>query len=655
MADGILHGGQAIAAAITDIADQRRKKQEASAKALLDAGQRNPAVLDDPDVFKSIKKYAGDEQTARALIESARQKSLPGQAVTTLGAIGVPEETIRQSIAKPGAAPLPEGVPGPTQPQPTQTEVGQAALGALPEIAQQKGFGVEIGPQGIKVRQTPPSRSEAGEMAALQGFETTRAQLADSGLEPDKVDVLSARLTVSALAKSGMIPPAWMREMAMASTEDALAAAREKAVKTAGAQVEQTFAAGTAAEKARGQVTGKAAGEAATAFQTMTVTRPDGTKVDIPLSQASAFAATGEPTAVSLGKSPSKEQMEAAAQRGADLVIGGSGEMIMVPIGTSPSGVPAAAILQGQEALSALDEVRRVIADIDKPEFLSLFPSEKEVGRATARSAGYAKSWIRNLTDPASALAKRGELRQTGFRLARLSGSNSQLSDAERENAERVIKPVIEGTATQEQVIEAKKSLDGMLNTADKRRRTGQPVPNEPASDEWYKSHGLPNPRKKAESAKKPAQTGSIGDRQNNPGHVKATAFTRRLPGFVGEGKSATDGGKFAIFDSPESGRAAIDAVLVRIHGSKSVATALKQYSGGGYNVNKVAADAGVDPKQSVASLTPEQRSTLIDSMIGAEGSSTGLSREARAAKLAAQVNAGKLTAAEAAEQLRGG
>lgn len=658
MADGIEQAGHSIAEGILSAAQQMRQNEEMRVKSLLEAGKTHPEILDDPNVYKTIRGYTRDDATAKALIQNSQAKSLPGQALTTLGAIGIPEQAVRESVA-PGSVPLPQGEPGPVQPAPTQTQLGQAALSALPELAQQKGFGVSIGPSGISVKQSAPTASEAGERAALQAWDATATELRNSGLDPDKADTLGARLTISAMARTGQIAPSWLRDLGLADTEASIAAARERAVKGAGAQVDRENAAAIASERARGEVGGKAAGEAAIPFQTMKVTRPDGTTIDIPLTQAGAYAATGEPTAVSLGKNPSKTQMEVAAQKGSDLIIGQSGEMIMVPIGTSPGGVQAGAVLQGQEALAALDEVRRTIADIDSPDFLKLFPSEKQVGRATARSTGYAKSWIRNLTDPAEALVKRGELRQTGFRLARLSGSNSQLSDAERENAQKTIQPIIDGTATQEQIIAAKKSLEGMLNMADKRRKAGQPPPNERASDEWYRANNLPIPPKTqgvpAKKTAAPEQGTSLGDKQNNPGHVKATAFTRRLPGYVGEGKSATDGGKFAIFDSPESGRAAMESVLTRIHGTKSVATALSQYSGGGYDVKRVATNAGVDPKQSVASLTPEQRSTLIDSMIEAEGSSTGLSREGRAARLAAKVNAGRLSKEDAARMLRQG
>lgn len=646
MADGIEQAGHSIAEGILSAAQQMRQNEEMRVKALLEAGKTHPEILDDPNVYKTIRGYTRDDATAKALISSSQAKSLPGQALTTLGAIGVPEQAIRQTVA-PGSVPLPQGEPGPVQPAPSQTQLGQAALGALPELAQQKGFGVSIGPSGISVKQSPPTRSEAGEQAGLQAWDTARTELLNAGLPPEKADTLGARLTLSAMARSGQIPPSWMRDMALAETQDSLAAARERAVKDAGAQVERENAASIASEKARGQVTGKAAGEAAIPFQTMSITKPDGTKIDIPLTQAGAYAATGEPTAVTLGRNPSKTQLEAAAQTGADLFTGPNGDLIQVPIGHAPTldKVPASNLIMGSEAIKMLAQVKGVVDGLTDPKFLKLFPSEAKDGRERARAAGYAQSWVRGLSDPADALAKRGELRQLGFRLARLFGSNSQLSDAERENAQKVLQPVIDGTATQEQIIEAQKSLNRFIAAATS--RPGAPASAAPAP-------AAPAAPKPAAAAPKEQGT-SLGDKQNNPGHVKATAFTRRLPGYVGEGKAAKDGGKFAIFDSPESGRAAIESVLTRIHGTKSIATALSQYSGGGYDVKRVAMNAGVDPKQSVASLTPEQRSTLVDSMIEAEGSSTGLSREGRAARLAAKVNSGKLKAEDAARMLRQG
>ena len=75
MADGILQGGQAIADAITSVADQRRKAEETRVKALLAAGQQHPEILDDPNVFKTIRGYAGDDMTAKALIETDRKST----------------------------------------------------------------------------------------------------------------------------------------------------------------------------------------------------------------------------------------------------------------------------------------------------------------------------------------------------------------------------------------------------------------------------------------------------------------------------------------------------------------------------------------------------------------------------------------------------
>jgi hypothetical protein len=633
MADGIEQGGQSIAAGILSAAKQMRADEEARVKALLTAGQQHPEILDDPNVYKTIRDYTRDDTTAKALIETSRSKSLPGQAVSTLGAMGVPEQTIRQTVA-PGSIPLPAGEPGPVQPAPTQTELGQAALGSLPEIAAQRGFGVDISPtRGISIRQAPPTRVEVGEMSGLQAWQGVREQLADSGLPPDKVDVLASRLTLSAMAKSGQIPPPWMRDMALASTDTAIAAARESAIKTAGAQVTQQFAAGTATETARGTAIGGAQAR-----------------------RAEAETAAGAPGARNLGQRPSLQQLSIEAQQGSQLIVDSSGNIIALPSGETPTtgegpkGVPAATAAMKPELIQGYNSMRSVMTDLSDPKIAALFPSEKDYGRVGARIKGMTiERFTRQFTDPAAADAAIRRLAEMRVQAERLAIGGVPRAQGIVDLLGNVSSGIENRSYTREQFGQAMNQLNTMLGELgpqmklEVRGGPQQPKEGTPAA-------GTPAP---VRAAPPPEQGTSIGDKQNNPGHVKSTAFTRRLPGYVGDGKAATDGGKFAIFDSAESGRNAIDAVLTRVHGSKSVATALNQYSGGGYDVNKVAADAGVNPRQTIASLTPDQRSTLIDSMIGAEGSSTGLSREARAARYAKLVNDKKMTAEEAARRLR--
>src|SRR5215813_5548830 len=56
--------------------------------------------------------------------------------------------------------------------------------------------------------------------------------------------------------------------------------------------------------------------------------------------------------------------------------------------------------------------------------------------------------------------------------------------------------------------------------------------------------------------------TGNIPTRQNNPGNIKDGGFARSQVGYVGTGANATDGGSFAIFDTPEHGHLAMRNLL---------------------------------------------------------------------------------------------
>jgi len=85
-------------------------------------------------------------------------------------------------------------------------------------------------------------------------------------------------------------------------------------------------------------------------------------------------------------------------------------------------------------------------------------------------------------------------------------------------------------------------------------------------------------------------------DRNNNPGNIKASDFTKNYAGVIGvESSDAEDGGKFLIFDSAQSGIDAIGQLLLNGRSYKGVTAeqAIKKYNGGG---GYGASDVGLKP-----------------------------------------------------------
>lgn len=105
-------------------------------------------------------------------------------------------------------------------------------------------------------------------------------------------------------------------------------------------------------------------------------------------------------------------------------------------------------------------------------------------------------------------------------------------------------------------------------------------------------SFGLPTYNTRAAS---PGMNRS--DRNNNPGNIKASDYTKAFGGVVGvEASSAADGGNFLIFDSPEAGFQAMAKLLKegKSYQGVNAEKALRAYSGGGYG----ASDMGLDPNR---------------------------------------------------------
>lgn len=106
--------------------------------------------------------------------------------------------------------------------------------------------------------------------------------------------------------------------------------------------------------------------------------------------------------------------------------------------------------------------------------------------------------------------------------------------------------------------------------------------------------------------------------RNNNPLNLKASAATSTYAGVKGvDPRPATDGGKFLVFDSPESGFAAAKRLLnAPSYKGLSVDAAMRRWSGGGYG-------ADVEPSlkdRTMSSLTAAELDKLINAMAKREG-----------------------------------
>lgn len=88
-------------------------------------------------------------------------------------------------------------------------------------------------------------------------------------------------------------------------------------------------------------------------------------------------------------------------------------------------------------------------------------------------------------------------------------------------------------------------------------------------------------------------------DRNNNPGNIKVSDYTKEFEGVAGvESSPAEDGGHFLIFESPEDGINAIGRLLLEGNSYQNVnaETAIKKYNGGG---SYGALELGLDPNKS--------------------------------------------------------
>jgi len=129
--------------------------------------------------------------------------------------------------------------------------------------------------------------------------------------------------------------------------------------------------------------------------------------------------------------------------------------------------------------------------------------------------------------------------------------------------------------------------------------------------------------------APRPATTGTptsggapatIPTRTNNPGSIKDGPFARAQPGYVGPGPGATDGGNFAVFDSPAAGHTAMQSLLrAPSYQGLTVGAGLQRWSNGGYGAD-VAQAAGIDPTRAMSSLSDAEIGGLTGAMARREG-----------------------------------
>lgn len=136
---------------------------------------------------------------------------------------------------------------------------------------------------------------------------------------------------------------------------------------------------------------------------------------------------------------------------------------------------------------------------------------------------------------------------------------------------------------------------------------------------------GLPS---YATRAANPGMTRS--DRNNNPGNIKVSDYTKEFEGVIGvESDPAADGGNFLIFENAEAGINAIGRLLLegKSYQGVNAETAIKKYNGnGGYG----ALNVGLDPNKDFQSQIqdPTKRFEVAMAIAKAEGWSGGVATE---------------------------
>ena len=109
--------------------------------------------------------------------------------------------------------------------------------------------------------------------------------------------------------------------------------------------------------------------------------------------------------------------------------------------------------------------------------------------------------------------------------------------------------------------------------------------------------------------------------RNNNPGNLRASAWVRGLPGFVG-----VDDAGFAVFSDWVFGLSAMMRLLRgATYRGRSIRDALHRYAPKSENdtaryIVFVCRRSGLDPEQIIGALTPDQFMALVAAMVIMEG-----------------------------------
>jgi hypothetical protein len=118
---------------------------------------------------------------------------------------------------------------------------------------------------------------------------------------------------------------------------------------------------------------------------------------------------------------------------------------------------------------------------------------------------------------------------------------------------------------------------------------------------------------------------GNYNWRNNNPGNLRVSSFTKAQPGYIGVG------GGFAVFDSYENGSKAQQNLLFKSpsYQSLSIASGIARYAPPSENntqgyINDITNALGVPASTPLASLTPDQQRAMIKAMERVEGYITG-------------------------------
>jgi hypothetical protein len=407
-------------------------------------GLENPSLIQSsPEVAAAVESLFGEGSAQSIFAQSQPQQVYMRQAIG-MGLDIEPPGTIRADGTT---------VPG--------------LIEQFNQHAWKNNTGFRIGPDGLQLNRAAPSHEEITSSLSFSAWATLAEGYEKSGMEQSQAFVAAAQQVMVPLSKAGVIVDPAIRKLAFAKTQADIDAYATEVKARATKGVDVAFEQSLGQLGARGKEIGKVEGQAAAAGMTVEIQKPDGTVIKIPMTQAGKFfegtsrlaeAITDQGGAVALGRNPSKAQQTTVAMMGMDIVMDASGELHGLPIGHLYGGptLTGGELIVGPEARARLDEVIDILDQVDTIDNLYLaFPSEKEHGRAKARALAKGKSFVRGLVDSPELLTARSRTRQFGFQMARIIGSNSQLSDAERRDASALLEPLREGTGTAEMVREA--------------------------------------------------------------------------------------------------------------------------------------------------------------------------------------------------------